>query len=41
MQDLPKELGVREYRPKSTKKLVAPTKKKFDKGIRIKEVDAE
>lgn len=41
MQDLPKEEGIREHRPKSTKKIVAPTKKKFDKGIRIKEADSK
>lgn len=37
MQDIPKEMGIREYRPKSTKKVVTPVKKKFDKGIRIQE----
>ncbi|MFZ3228610.1 MAG: pseudouridine synthase [Pseudobdellovibrio sp.] len=42
MQDLPKALGVREHRPTSTKKIAPPSsKKKFDKGIRIKEIDAE
>lgn len=41
LQDLPNESGIREHRPKSTKKLHVPTKKKFDKGIRIKDEDSE
>jgi 23S rRNA pseudouridine2605 synthase len=40
MQDLPNDKGIREHRPKSPKKHV-PTKKKFDKGIRLKEEDEE
>ncbi|OFZ31569.1 MAG: pseudouridylate synthase [Bdellovibrionales bacterium RIFCSPHIGHO2_01_FULL_40_29] len=35
MQDLPAETGIREHRPKSTKKSIKPTKKKFEKGLRI------
>ena len=35
MQDLPTDNGVREHRPKSTKKIVPVTKKKFSKGLRI------
>lgn len=35
MQDLPTDNGVREHRPKSTKKIVPITKKKFSKGLRI------
>ncbi len=35
MQDLPADNGVREHRPKSTKKIVPITKKKFSKGLRI------
>ncbi len=35
MQDLPTDNGVREHRPKSTKKIAPVTKKKFNKGLRI------
>ena len=35
MQDLPAETGIREHPPKSTKKSIKPTKKKFEKGLRI------
>ena len=37
MPDLPKEAGIREHRPKSTKKVAAPVKKKFYKGLPILE----
>ncbi len=37
MQDLPTDNGVREHRPKSTKKIVPVTKKKFSKGLRIED----
>lgn len=40
--DLPNQSGIREHRPKSTKKIAhTPTKKKFDKGLRIKSSDEE
>ena len=35
MPDLPKESGIREHRPKSTKKIAAPATKKFYKGLPI------
>ena len=41
MPDLPKDTGIREHRPKSTKKVAPPIKKKFYKGLPITENESE
>ena len=39
MQDIPKESGIREHRPTSTKKIAPATKKKFYKGLPVVEAE--
>ena len=39
MQDIPKESGIREHRPTSTKKIAPVAKKKFYKGLPVVEAE--
>ncbi len=39
MQDIPKESGIREHRPTSTKKIAPAAKKKFYKGLPVLEIE--